>query len=83
MYDFGGKIRDMLHEGKLKKEDIVDMADVMNGKVTGRSSEEEIIIYSVGGMPVEDIAWGGTVYRNALEKGIGIELPLWEVPDMA
>lgn len=79
----GSKFTDMLHEGKLKQEDIVDIADVMNGKVTGRKTEEDIIIYSVGGMPVEDIAWGGTVYRNALERGIGTELPLWEAPDMA
>lgn len=79
----GSKFTDMLHEGKLKQEDIVDIADVMNGKVTGRKTEEDIIIYSVGGMPVEDIAWGGTVYRNALERGIGTELPLWETPDMA
>ena len=40
-------------------------------------------MYSVGGMPVEDIAWGGTVYRNALRDGIGVELPLWDKPDMA
>ena len=38
---------------------------------------------AVGGMPVEDIAWGGTVYRNALKEGIGVELPLWDQPDMA
>ena len=29
---------------------------------------KEIVIYSVGGMPVEDVAWGTIVYRNALER---------------
>lgn len=79
----GSKFTDLLHEGKIEKEDIIDLADVMTGKRTGRESDDDIIIYSVGGMPVEDIAWGGTVYRNALEKGIGVELPLWDVPNMA
>jgi ornithine cyclodeaminase len=36
----------------------------------------------VGGMPVEDVAWGTIVYRNALEKGIGTKLNLWETPDL-
>ena len=79
----GAKFTDYLHEGKIKREDIIDIADIINGKVPGRESDEDIIIYSVGGMPVEDIAWGGTVYRNALEMGIGVELPLWEKPEMA
>ena len=79
----GAKFTDYLHEGRINREDIIDIADVINGKHPGRESDEDIIIYSVGGMPVEDIAWGGTVYRNALEKGIGVELPLWDVPDMA
>ncbi len=30
--------------------------------------EDEIVIYSVGGMPVEDVAWGTIIYRNALKK---------------
>lgn len=55
----------------------------MTGKHPGREKEDEIIIYSVGGMPVEDIAWGGEVYRNAVQKGIGMELPLWDIPKMA
>jgi len=31
-------------------------------------------------MPVEDVAWGKTVYENALEKGIGVTLNLWDQP---
>ena len=79
----GTKFTDLKHEGKIKREDIIDIADIITGKHQGRESDDEIIVYSVGGMPVEDIAWGGTIYRNALEQGIGIELPLWDKPDMA
>lgn len=79
----GTKFTDLKHEGKIKREDIVDIADIITGKCAGRENDDEIIIYSVGGMPVEDIAWGGTVYRNALKNGIGVELPLWDTPEMA
>ena len=70
----GSKFTDYLHEGRIQREDIVDIADIINKKHPGRESDDEIIVYSVGGMPVEDIAWGGTVYRNALKEGIGVEL---------
>ena len=79
----GSKFTAYLHEGRSQREDIVDIADIINKKHPGRESDDEIIVYSVGGMPVEDIAWGGTVYRNALKEGIGVELPLWDQPDMA
>lgn len=79
----GSKFTDYLYEGRIQREDIVDIADIIKKKHPGRESDDEIIVYSVGGMPVEDIAWGGTVYRNALKEGIGVELPLWDQPDMA
>lgn len=79
----GSKFTDYLHEGRIQREEIVDIADIIKKKHPGRESDDEIIVYSVGGMPVEDIAWGGTVYRNALKEGIGVELPLWDQPDMA
>ena len=79
----GSKFTDYLHEARIHREDILDIADIINKKHPGRESDDEIIVYSVGGMPVEDIAWGGTVYRNALKEGIGVELPLWDQPDMA
>lgn len=79
----GTKFTDLKHLGKIKREDIIDIADIITGKHPGRESDEDIIVYSVGGMPVEDIAWGSVIYKNALKKGIGVKLPLWESPEMA
>ena len=79
----GTKFTDLKHDGKIKAEDIIDITDIIEKRHPGRESDDEIIVYSVGGMPVEDIAWGGTVYRNAVKMGIGIKLPLWEKPEMA
>lgn len=79
----GTKFTDLKHLGKIKREDIIDITDIITGKHPGRESDEDIIVYSVGGMPVEDIAWGSVIYKNALKKGIGVKLPLWESPEMA
>lgn len=79
----GAKFMDLLHDNKITREEIIDVADVITGVHPGRTSEEERIIYSVGGMPVEDIAWGETVYKNALKQGIGVKLNLWEKPELA
>ncbi|MCH3972306.1 MAG: tyramine oxidase subunit B [Oscillospiraceae bacterium] len=83
MQIIGTKFTDLIHDGLVKREDVTDITDIITGAAPGRKSEDEVIVYSVGGMPVEDIAWGCTVYRSALEKGIGRVLPLWEKPEMA
>ncbi|MCI6927140.1 MAG: tyramine oxidase subunit B [Butyricicoccus porcorum] len=79
----GTKFTDLKHLGKITRDEIIDITDIITGKAEGRKNDDEIIIYSVGGMPVEDIAWGATVYRNALKKNIGVTLPLWDAPTMA
>ena len=79
----GTKFTDLKHDGKIKAEDIIDITNIIEKRRPGRESDDEIIVYSVGGMPVEDSAWGGTVYRNAVKMGIGIKLPLWDKPEMA
>ena len=79
----GAKFMDLLHDHKIQMEDIVDIADVITDTAVGRRNADERIIYSVGGMPVEDIAWGKEIYENALRMGIGTKLPLWERPELA
>ena len=79
----GCKFTDLIHEGKASGEDLTDMADIIEGKAEGRTSEDQVIIYSVGGMPVEDVAWGCSVYRREVKEGIGTKLNLWETPEMA
>jgi ornithine cyclodeaminase len=74
---------DLIAEGKMSKEQIDDLGDVLIGKIPVHRKEDEIVIYSVGGMPVEDVAWGTIVYRNAVEKGIGTQLNLWDTPKLA
>jgi N-[(2S)-2-amino-2-carboxyethyl]-L-glutamate dehydrogenase len=76
----GVKFMDMIAAGRMAREAMEDLGKIVAGEAPGRTSDEEIIIMSVGGMPVEDVAWGTVVYRNAIKRGIGVPLNLWDVP---
>lgn len=71
---------DLVHDGKLEKDKIINLGAILAGKAEGRKDDNEIIIYSVGGMPVEDVAWGKKCYEKAKELGIGTKLNLWDKP---
>lgn len=71
---------DLIHAGTMKREQIDDLGDIITGTVPAIRNEDDIIVYSIGGMPIEDVAWGTIVYRNALEQGIGTKLNLWKEP---
>ena len=78
----GSKFTDMVHDGLLTMEDITDLGDIISGKKKGRVSEDQIFVYSVGGMPVEDVAWGKVCYEKAKKMGLGTVLKLWDQPEM-
>ncbi|MBQ7200835.1 MAG: ornithine cyclodeaminase [Eubacterium sp.] len=71
---------DLVHDGKLSKDKIINLGAILAGKAEGRKSDDEVIIYSVGGMPVEDVAWGKQCYEKAKKLGIGTKLNLWDKP---
>ncbi len=76
----GVRFMDMIEQGLMDKTELQDLGAIVAGETVGRQNDEEIIILSVGGLPVEDVAWGTVLYRNALEKGIGVKLNLWDTP---
>ena len=76
-------VMDLVADGKMSEAQVDDLGDILLGKVPVHRKKDEIILYSVGGMPVEDVAWGTIVYRNALQKGIGTKLNLWDKPELA
>ncbi|MEB0109148.1 tyramine oxidase subunit B [Pseudomonas sp. MH9.3] len=78
----GVRFMDMIAEGTLQREALEDIGKIVAGDAQGRRNDDEIIIMSVGGMPVEDVAWGTVVYRNAIKQGIGVKLNLWETPEL-
>lgn len=76
----GVKFMDMIAAGRMDRRDMEDLGKIVAGEAPGRTNDDEIIIMSVGGMPVEDVAWGTVVYRNAVARGIGVSLNLWKEP---
>ena len=79
----GTHFHDLMREGKLSESKLEEIADVATGKIPARRNDEEIILYSVGGMPIEDVAWATDLYQSAEEKNIGQVLNLWETPVLA
>ena len=73
---------DAVCEDKLKRSDIADMGGILLGERTSRDDDDQIIVYAVGGMPVEDVAWAYDVYQKALELGVGTKLNLWETTEL-
>lgn len=73
---------DAVSEGKISRESITDIGDILCETKTGRDGDEQIILYAVGGMPIEDVAWGFDCYQNAVQKDIGTKLPVWDTPEL-
>ena len=70
----------MRDNGLIEDSDIKSLGDIVRGITTARTSDDEIFLVSVGGMPIEDVAWGYECLQSAIEKGIGTELKLWDSP---
>ncbi len=70
----------MVKDGLIQRDDVKNLADVVNGNVTARENKDEIFLVSIEGMPIQDVAWAYECYHAALEKGIGTMLNLWEKP---
>ena len=70
----------MVTDGKLERSDIQHLGEIVRGIAPGRTGEDEIILVSLGGMPILDVGWGYECYKTALEKGIGTKLKLWDEP---
>ena len=79
----GNRWWDMVQEGTLKESDIANIGAIANGDAPARNNDEEIFFYSIGGMPVEDVAWATDVYHQALEKKLGTPLNLWDIPALS
>jgi ornithine cyclodeaminase/alanine dehydrogenase len=57
-------------------EPYADLGEIATGKKPGRESDEERTITINLGLALEDMATAIRVYRQAVQRGIGRELPL-------
>jgi len=74
-------IAHMYNNGKFKKEDLyASIGEIVIKKKAGRENKKERILFSPIGMGAEDITVASRIYREALKKGVGTKLDLWEKP---
>ena len=58
----------------ITKEDFTgDLGDVLRGKVVGRESEDEIIVFKTVGIGTQDLVTAKRIYDKAVEQNIGTE----------
>ena len=65
-----------IERGRVRWDQIHDLASVVAGRVSGRDSDEEITLFESQGIAVSDVAAAAYVYRKASEAGLGVEVPL-------
>ena len=54
-----------------------ELADLVSGKVAGRTNAEQVTLFKSNGVAIEDIAVAARVFEYAQEHGIGRQVPLW------
>lgn len=50
---------------------VLELKDIVSGRVPGRTGPQELTIFKSNGLAVEDVAAAGCVYRKAVEAGRG------------
>ena len=72
-----GDLHHALHAGAMRVEEVRgDLADLVSGKVLGRTDAAEVTIFDSTGTALEDVAAAALVYERALSAGMttGVDL---------
>jgi len=72
---------DLIHafgedEGAWKR--VHELAEIVAGKIPGRTSREQMTLFKSNGIAIEDVVVAGRVFEIARERGIGRQIPLWQ-----
>ncbi len=73
-------LTDVVAEGRVNPDDLIELGAIINGKKEGRNHDNERIFFSPFGMGVEDLINAYRVYQEACRRGVGQELKLWHEP---
>lgn len=67
-----GECQTACRKGILRPEDILEIGDVLEGKVQGRTSDEQITVFDSTGMALQDIITAQMALERAEKKDIGM-----------
>lgn len=70
-----GDILPSLEKGRLHWNEIAELGEIVAGFRKGRKTENGITVFESQGMGLQDIMCAEYIYRQALDKKLGVELP--------
>ena len=75
--DEQGDLFDPVQAGILSWDRVEELGNLLNGEVSGRSSDRQITLFkNNAGQGIADVALGALAFKKILEKGKGQELPI-------
>lgn len=74
------QLHNMVDSGEIKESDIQDLGKVAAGLATLDKNSTKRKYFISNGMILQDIAWATALYENAVEKGLGQDLVMWDEP---
>lgn len=73
-------IAECYKRGLLAESRVALFGAIVAGRHPGRKTSNDIIVFSPAGMGMTDVAVAKRIYDNAIAKGIGTTLRLWDAP---
>jgi ornithine cyclodeaminase/alanine dehydrogenase-like protein (mu-crystallin family) len=75
--DQQGDLYDPIQQGVIRDEQLLELSDVLTGRVPGRTRPDQLTLYkNNAGQGVADVAIAARVYARARERRLGSDLPL-------
>jgi ornithine cyclodeaminase len=72
-----GELLDAIKVGRITADHVLgEIGDVLDGKVPGRTSDDDVTVYKSLGVAAQDLVSALVVYRRALERGLGTRATL-------
>jgi len=74
-----GELLDAIKAGFASEETIIaEIGEIADGKITGRTSPDEITVYKSLGVAAQDLAAGHWLYEKALRLGFGTDINMMD-----
>ena len=74
-----GDLIQVFGEDGLKWQQVAELAEIVSGKMVARTNKNQVTLFKSSGIASEDVAVAGRIYELSKERGIGRNVPLWEM----
>ena len=71
-----GDIIQALNEKRIEAQDLIEIGDVISGRVQGRTASNQITFFKSVGVAAQDAAAAGAVFQKAIILGLGREVEI-------